>query len=314
MSHFRSSCYPLEIPRTVPRAGRSGGREPSGVSHCWAQPIPGPSSAARFPVSTGGRAAQSPRMTRAKRLTGWQGWVVVLGALGSAVTLGCGSEAPLTLAGEDSTEPTAGSTEPSGAETRDDSSSVGQIATAPGIPAGSYPNAPYGTRQGATIENLQLYGWRNPVAAGFELEAAGAVRLGDFYNPDGARGEGVEYIMINAVAAWCGVCRTEYQDMRTKQTYSTLAPRGLEMVGVLFEDNNGDPSTFQDMINWAKAYSVGFPFVNDPGFETGVYFDKSATPMNMLIDARTMEIVLLMTGYNPVIYDQIDQLLTQRGR
>jgi hypothetical protein len=200
------------------------------------------------------------------------------------------------------------------APTKDDPDPMPQGVPAPGIPAGSYPDAPYGTRQGATIENLQLYGWQNPVAAGFDLAGAGAVKLGDFYNPDGAPGEGTEYIMINAVAAWCGVCRTEYQDMKTKQTYETLSARGLEMVGVLFEDNNGDPSTYQDMINWARAYSVSFPFVNDPGFETGVYFDKSATPMNMVIDARTMKIVLVMTGYNPVIYDEIEQLLTDRGR
>jgi hypothetical protein len=185
---------------------------------------------------------------------------------------------------------------------------------APGITQGPYPKAPYGTVEGSIIENIELFGWKDPAAAQFDVVSGASVHLGDFYNPDSPAGEGTEFIMLNAVAAWCGVCRTEYQHLEDDQTYAQLAPRGLEMVGVLFEDNNGDPSTYTDLTNWSRSYSVGFPFVNDPGFKTGIYFDKSATPMNMIIDARTMQIVLVMTGYNPLIYDEVDRLLTERGR
>ncbi len=241
--------------------------------------------------------------------------VVVLVSL-ATVNVGCASEAPLSAAGgagaEDSTLDDRGEApeKPQGSG----SVAVGQEVQAPGNPAKGYPAAPYGTEQGATIADLELFGWRNPVAANFDVNAGETVRLSDFYNPNGASAAGTEYIMLNAVAAWCGVCRAEYQEIETADTYGELSARGLEMVGVLFEDNNGDPSTFQDMTNWARAYSVSFPFVNDPAFTTGVFFDKSATPMNMLIDARTMQIVTVMTGYNPMIYDQIDRLLTERGR
>jgi hypothetical protein len=54
--------------------------------------------------------------------------------------------------------------------------------------------------------------------------------------------------------------------------------------------------------------------VLDPGFKTGVFFDQSATPMNMLIDAHTMHIESVFTGYNPKIYESLSDALTKRGR
>ncbi len=279
-------------PTTSERA-ESGGREPAGVSPSWAQPKDG------FDLSSRRRGLRASALVAAT-------WLAA-----------CGSEAPLHGPGAVDAGVEAADTDQRAPESGDDATegkpAPGGIQ-APGITGGPYPRAPYGTAQGAIIENLELFGWKDPAAAQFDVQSGETVRLGDFYNPDSPAGEGTEYIMLNAVAAWCGVCRTEYQHLEDEQTYATFAPRGLQIVGVLFEDNNGDPSTFADLSNWSRAYSVSFPFVNDPAFKTGVYFDKSATPMNMLIDARTMEIVLVMTGYNPLIYDEIDMLLTERGR
>jgi hypothetical protein len=36
--------------------------------------------------------------------------------------------------------------------------------------------------------------------------------------------------------------------------------------------------------------------------------------MNMLVDARTMQILELVTGYDPALYTLADTLLTERGR
>jgi hypothetical protein len=237
----------------------------------------------------------------------------------ATLVLACGGETALPSPGSSVVDaggavPVVSGDEPGGSETPSEGKPAAGDIAAPGITEGSYPKAPYGTAQGSIIENLELFGWQDPAAAQFDVASGSTVRLGDFYNPSSPAGEGTEFIMLNAVAAWCGVCRTEYQHLEDEQTYAQLGPRGVEMVGVLFEDNNGDPSTFADLSNWSRSYSVGFPFVNDPGFKTGVYFDKSATPMNMVIDARTMEIVLVMTGYNPLIYDEIDKLLIERGR
>ena len=71
---------------------------------------------------------------------------------------------------------------------------------------------------------------------------------------------------------------------------------------------------YVDMVNWGATYQVQFPFAVDPGFKSGVYFDRAATPMNMLVDARTMKILVLVTGYSPTLYDTASEILTQRGR
>lgn len=263
-----------------------GGREPRGVSQGWAQPQ--------------------------KAIFGF-GIGQVCAGLAVLVTTACGGEAALPEVGTTSPRVVDAGAKPVPDETPPDEPSAA-VDLAPGITQGAYPEAPYGTTEGSVIENLELFGWKDPVSATFDVAQATTVRLGDFYNPDSPAGEGTEYIMLNAVAAWCGVCRTEYQTLETEQTYQEFKSRGLEMLGVLFEDNNGDPSTYRDLSNWSRSYSVGFPFVNDPAFKTGVYFDKSATPMNMIIDARSMKIVFMMTGYNPLIYGEIDKLLTERGR
>lgn len=278
---FKSPLMPS--PLALGEPGGLGGREPRGDSLGWAQP-----SSALLGI---GR---------------------VCAGLAVLVTTACGGEAALPEIGTTSPRVVDAGSEPAPEPPPDEPSAEDDLA--PGITQGAYPKPPYGTTEGSVIENLELFGWKDPVSATFDVAQATTVRLSDFYNPDSPPGQGNEYIMLNAVAAWCGVCRTEYQTLETEQTYQEFRSRGLEMLGVLFEDNNGDPSTYRDLSNWSRSYSVGFPFVNDPAFKTGVYFDKSATPMNMIIDARSMQIVFMMTGYNPLIYDEIDKLLTERGR
>ncbi len=240
-------------------------------------------------------------------------------SLSLAVALGglaCSAEAPLPLDATASAEEGAeasGVDEEADGQSDEARDSVGEaLAQAPGFVPFAYPAPPYGVRTGAILENLEFLGWHDPMAAGFDLNAAQTVSLADFYDPDGQKG--IELLMINAVAVWCGVCRTEYADIRSDGIYAEYAPRGLEVLGILFEDNEGGPADYTDLINWSNSYQVNFPFVLDPGFKTGVYFDRSATPMNMLVDARTMQILSVMTGYNPQVYEVIDGLLAERGR
>ena len=259
----------------------------------------------RLPSSSGRLTTSCTR-----RRASWFSFTTAAAVLLSA---GCAAEAPLPTLGARPPEHGDGGVQvPESSDTVN--ADVNPISTekAPGIKNSHYPEAPYGTRRGATMADLAFVGWRNPSAAAHDAAATETIRLSDFYNPDGANG--IEYILLNAVTVWCSVCRLEYEELEDKGTYASYSTRGLEIIGVLFEDNNGDPPTYRDLSNWSERYNVAFPFVTDPGFKTGVYFDRDATPMNMIIDARTMEIVRTMTGYDPAIYEQIDRLLTARGR
>lgn len=182
---------------------------------------------------------------------------------------------------------------------------------APGYAPVEYPEGPYGQIRGTILADEEFLGWRSPIGNEFNLTYAEPIRFSDFYNPTDPGGP--ELLFINAVTVWCSVCRQEYVDLGEMDT-EQWRERGLEIMGVLFEDNNGDPATYLDMINWTRTYGVDFPFVVDPSFKTGVYFDRSATPMNMVVDLRTMQILQVVLGYTPQLLEFIDATLTARGR
>jgi len=202
--------------------------------------------------------------------------------------LGC-SSSPLT--GVPDAEPAPA---PSASPTAGANAGAGNVGATSSRAA--YPAGPFGTTRGATIENLSFLGWKHPDVAGYDPSKFETVRLSDFYDPDGL--SGVKLLAINASAVWCSVCRREYQEMHSNDVYGKLHPLGLEILGTLFEDNAFFPAQPQDLQNWgiAKAHAVTFPLVLDPGFKVGAYFDSDATPLNMLIDVRTMTIVQITMG------------------
>lgn len=161
----------------------------------------------------------------------------------------------------------------------------------------NYPAGPYGTAKGATIANLSFLGWRNPTAAGFDVTRFETVRLSDFYNPTRSA-DAPRVLVLNSSAVWCTVCRAEYTHLSRDQVYATYRPKGIEILGVLFEDNDGFSARPQDLQAWSDAFKVPFPMGLDPGFKSGVYFDSDATPMNMIIDTSNMKILDVTMGFD----------------
>lgn len=162
----------------------------------------------------------------------------------------------------------------------------------------TYPVGPYGTEVGSVIANLSFLGWRDPVASGYDAGALERVSFSDFYDPNGDKG--LEVIVINASAVWCSVCQTELADMKSASVYSRFRQAGVEIIGTLFEDAVGDPATPSDLTYWGNSTrrAIEFPLVLDPGLKMGAYFTSDATPLNLVIDARTMRILHSFMGYD----------------
>jgi hypothetical protein len=221
--------------------------------------------------------------------------LVLFAATSLSVSVGC-SSSPLAPGTE---EPSSVGT-PSGAGTGTPATGTGTPATsAPNLSSDwvDYPPGPYGTARGATIANLEFLGWQHPDVANYDTTAFEKVRLSDFYNPDGR--SDVKLLVVNASAVWCSVCRTEYEDMFTNKTYATFNAKGVQILGTLFQDAQYFPAQPADLMRWGSVgnHAVSFPLVLDPGFKMGAYFDSDATPLNMVIDVRTMTIVYLVMGY-----------------
>ncbi len=186
----------------------------------------------------------------------------------------------------------------------------GSTVVAPGGGNVVYPDAPYGTVAASVVQNFAFLGWKAPDAVNFEQKALQRVSLADFYDPDGTKG--IKLIMLNASAVWCAVCNAEANDINVRGRYAYYKARGVEFVWTLFEDAQGNPATPQDLANWASTYEVDFPMALDPSLKLGTFFSSDATPMNLLIDARTMRIVDKLLGYNPTTHWQtIDYYIDQ---
>lgn len=196
-------------------------------------------------------------------------------------------------------------------------SAPGSPSDGPSTPSGdyrkrTYPAGPYGTGLGATIEDYSFLGWHDPVAAGYDETKLEEVSLSEYYDPDGSKG--LKLIWINASAVWCSVCRTEMKDIKTNGVRAAYEPRGVKMIVTLFEDARSGPAKPTDLRNWGKAaaHSIDFPLVLDPGFKLGAFFTSDATPLNMLVDARTMKIVDATMGYSLDYWQQVDKYLAAR--
>ncbi len=159
-----------------------------------------------------------------------------------------------------------------------------------------YPDAPYGNSVGAVIEDMDFLGWHNASAEGFDSARVRRISLREFHDPDGSLG--IKLIMINVAASWCAACQIEYERFDEDGSYAYYRERGVEFVGTLYEGPAGAPASFEDLEHWGETFEVAFPFVLDPGFQMGSYFNRAATPMNMLVDAKTMHILRIEEGWS----------------
>jgi hypothetical protein len=179
-------------------------------------------------------------------------------------------------------------------------------------PIPAYPAGPYGSQLGAIIADHTFLGWRDPVAAGFDASRLEEVRLSDYYDPRGAQ---TELIVVNASAVWCPACRSEMTEIDQRELAARYRSSKVVLFGTLFEDVAGRPATPNDLTLWSNqlGFVVEFPLTLDPGLKLGPYFADAATPLNLIIDARTMEILQAYMGYGETLWTAVDRELTRRG-
>jgi hypothetical protein len=143
-----------------------------------------------------------------------------------------------------------------------------------------YPPAPYGVAVGDRIENLRF------------IDTDGnPLQLAQFYAD-----ASVKLLWIYATAGWCTFCGAESSALNG--LYSTYHPQGLEILPVVFEDADGNPATVSYAGAYKRRYGWTFYAASDQPFVLGRYFDKAATPMNMLVDLTDMTIVSIEMGWS----------------
>jgi hypothetical protein len=103
------------------------------------------------------------------------------------------------------------------------------------------------------------------------------------------------------------------KDIKTQSINAVFRAKGLQLVETLFEDNSSRPATPIDLKNWGEFpdHAIDFPLLLDPGFKLGAFFTSDATPLNLLVDARTMQIRDATMGYSADYWQQVDKLLAK---
>lgn len=185
----------------------------------------------------------------------------------------------------------------------------GEGSLAGGCQNPSYPGGPFGTVTGATIPNTCFRGWATPGTTEHDDVNLTDIGFGAFYDPTHKQ---YELLLVNTAALWCAACKAEHQTLG--QHYAELAPQGLAIVSALFQNNAHEPADTSNLKQWVETFDVKFPMVLDPDYQLGAYASADASPLNLLIDARTMRIMEQWAGdQSSVIWPTIQDELTKRG-
>jgi hypothetical protein len=174
--------------------------------------------------------------------------------------------------------------------------------------SGAYPNGPFGVDQGTTAENACFRGWRRPNVTEHVSRTLEDISLGSFYD---RTGDEHELIIVNTAALWCSVCQVEHRDLPRR--YDEFAPRGLVILGALFQDERAEPADLSDLTAWVETFEVPFPMALDPAYQLGVYASAETAPLNLVIDARTMRILQKYVGdQSSLLWPYVEEELGRR--
>jgi hypothetical protein len=174
----------------------------------------------------------------------------------------------------------------------------------------TYPGPPYGTKVGATVEDLCFDGWVNPAASDYDPAKTTKICLSDFHADADAR-----LLLIESCAIWCVACKFEYGGSGDRPSLTEQLvqrkDKGFRVFGTIFQNGQSGAATAQDASVWSSTYSLSFPFAVDHDHFIGRFTSPKIAPFNMLIDTRAMKIVLALDGDEPaVLFGKVDSFLS----
>ena len=120
-----------------------------------------------------------------------------------------------------------------------------------------------------------------------------AFGLQDIYQQSDTR-----LLLMTTSSGWCAACKEEQPTLAS--IHSEFRESGLEIMVVLFQKQDYSAADIRMAERWKDRYELDFPVVADPDFITQPYYpggDASATPLVMIIDTSTMEILFKATGF-----------------
>lgn len=154
-----------------------------------------------------------------------------------------------------------------------------------------YPTMGFSTKPGGVMPNHTWQGYVNE-----SMEVAD-VAMSDYY--DCAGQQGINGLLIDVSATWCGTCQEEAKTLSAKMKNEWEA-LGIRVLTLMIEDAQSNPATIETALQWKQQYKLTTTTVGaDPQF----FFSQLASggtiglPFLVVIDPRTMTLVETQQGF-----------------
>jgi len=161
-----------------------------------------------------------------------------------------------------------------------------------------YPTTGFGNGVGNVVPpHRQWDGFPEGSKAGVATDAV-PVLLDDYFDCDGSRG--INAILLDESAVWCGACELAATDInnKLKTSWSTL---GIKVITLMIDDVDTEtPATTATALKWKTTFHLdSSAVVADPQF---TFIPPNASsiglPLELIVDPRTMTIVASEEGYS----------------
>jgi peroxiredoxin len=160
------------------------------------------------------------------------------------------------------------------------SACAGSSERYPELPRDAYPEGPFGANEGDTLEN---HAFLAPDGSTVDLQSVRAE-------------ERAQVLVLTTAAGWCSACIEEQHELEA--LYREHEADGLRVLVSLFEDADYERATPALAGAWRSEREVTFAVAADPEFALARYYDASLTPMNMVVDLGSMQIIRITTGWD----------------
>ncbi len=167
----------------------------------------------------------------------------------------------------------------------------------------AYPTKGYGTQArsgnvaGNVFKNFRFYGYPNGDGTG----GLQPISMAKYFDPEMRN---YKIIVLSVTGNWCTYCRQETAEIIAKN--EVFKGKQIAMIQAVAEGkSSGIPATKDNFDAWVKDYKHNFDvFLDDGKRNLSQYFASGGLPFNLVIDARTMEILSAQNGTRPPPLDK----------
>lgn len=157
----------------------------------------------------------------------------------------------------------------------------------------TYPTGQWDHKVGGTV--AQTLNWQGMVE---NSDAMTTIKAEDYLDCDGSKG--INALLIDTSATWCGACQQEAQEIPGKVS-TTWAAMGIKVLTLMYEDvTQSKPATFQTAVNWKNQFKLNSIAV---GVDPALSFSPAGAssiglPLQVIVDPRTMQVIDMQEGYS----------------